>query len=57
MFIKHQEAHQNVQTNMYHQKQFRPKDVAKYLKPNSEVDHLLIKHQRAPKHQIDMDKT
>ena len=31
--------------------------MAKYITPNSDVDHLLIKHQIAQKHQIDMDKT
>ena len=33
------------------------KDVAKYITPNSNIDNLLIKHQIAQKHQVDVDKT
>ena len=28
-----------------------------YITLNSDIDHLLMKHQIEPKHQIDMDKT
>ena len=48
--MQHQEAHQNVWTNMKHQKQVMPKYVANYITPNRDVDHLLIKHQ------IDMEE-
>ena len=37
-------------------KQLLPKYVAKYKTPNSDSDHLSIKHQIETKHQIDMDK-
>ena len=33
------------------------KFVAKYITPNSDVDHLSAQHQKKTKHQIDMDKT
>ena len=48
-FVKHQEGHQNVQTNIYPQTHFRPKDVAKYITPNSDVDNLSIRRQKKQK--------